>query len=167
MPHPFEIVDVINSGYALWETITPVAAEANFEIGPIDLIDILPIATTGRGPGGPNGLAYTYRPLGGSDSRHKIYYAVRAEGAGGIPAPAEILFLTHVLDPLAPAAIATQHVLHRVVISGPQFQFNAFPPLKPMMSGSFECEARTLFIWFVNGLVAQTEFFCGVYVRSF
>jgi hypothetical protein len=165
MPHPFDIEEAIFPAYALWETVTPLVANAQFEVGPIDVIDMLPVATTGRGPGGPNGIAYTYYPAGASDSRHRIYYAIRAETADGAPAPGELFIWTVFLDPVT-ATFGTVHILHRIVYSGPQFQFYAFPPVKPLLCGVLECEARLLGLWYVNGAVDQTEFFAGVYVRS-
>lgn len=165
MATPFETVEVLGCGYALLESQAALGVEGFLDSTKIDVIDFLPNASSGIGPGGDT-VKYTYRATL-ADPRSKLYYQIHAVGAAGVPAPGYLLIYGGPLDPVTASDGGITRLIHRVVISGPVFQFYPSAALKPAHCGCVDVEARFLQLSYVNGAVAQATFSIGVYLRPF
>ena len=120
---------------------------------------------------------YVYEPLS-ADPRWYLYYSIYAEGAGGIPAPGDLMIFLQGLDTSAVGGAQTtalgidqtRQAAYTVPYAGQALAFNLLTSTtvaeaKAPTTGKIQIEGRQLTILYQNTYVAQTIFNLTVSLR--
>lgn len=169
--------EMLFSGIPLMETSVPLAASTAFPAGTAT-VDILDLLRTEQSENFfVSGNRYVYEPLS-ADPRWYLYYSIYAEGAGGVPAPGDLLIWVQCLDTTAVNGAQTTTVAldqnrqaaYHVPYSGQAMCFQiltgaTIAELKAPTTGKIQIEGRQIIVQYVNAFVAQTVFQLTVSLR--